>query len=571
MKRSSSATSRRRAGGAASISLFPFLAVLLCTMGSLTVILVVIARHARVQAEQIPIVAEKSQALKDMESARDMARWRISELKTSREKTEAQLADIRLQLGGIEDHSRKLHERLAQLKTAFAQLESTKSGSTQQRAQLQSDLARLRGQIEDAKKQLAKTEENAKKRGSYAVIPYEGPNGTHRRPLYLECRYDGVVLQPEGLTFTGADFDGPLGPGNPLDVALRAAREYQLERKRLASDGSDEPYPLLLVRPSGIDAYYAAQAAMKSWASEFGYELIGEDWKLEFQPPDPVLADKVKQVVDIARVRQQRLAQAVPRHYDSRSRPTYRAAPYRGGVVRDSSEEKTAGSGLQARQPAGRFGSRVGGDSLNPATGSAQPQDAGLAGSHLGENASAGDPPFPPERPINRNHPLRGDRTMQPPREGQTAKQGGTPARLGEWTPQPPSDKNAKPPRDDQGSSQAPCLAETRGKDWGLRDAAGGSVPITRPIRINLYADRLVIVPEQGTSEPKVIPLGARTVDAIDGTVSALWDQMDSWGIAGRGMYWRPVLNVYVAPDADSRYADLANLLDGSGLEVQRK
>lgn len=242
-----------------------------------------------------------------MESARDMARWRISELKTSREKTEAQLADIRLQLGGIEDHSRKLHERLAQLKTAFAQLESTKSGSTQQRAQLQSDLARLRGQIEDAKKQLAKTEENAKKRGSYAVIPYEGPNGTHRRPLYLECRYDGVVLQPEGLTFTGADFDGPLGPGNPLDVALRAAREYQLERKRLASDGSDEPYPLLLVRPSGIDAYYAAQAAMKSWASEFGYELIGEDWKLEFQPPDPVLADKVKQVVDIARVRQQRL------------------------------------------------------------------------------------------------------------------------------------------------------------------------------------------------------------------------------------------------------------------------
>lgn len=96
-------------------------------------------------------------------------------------------------------------------------------------------------------------------------------------------------------------------------------------------------------------------------------------------------------------------------------------------------------------------------------------------------------------------------------------------------------------------------------------------MPITRPIRINLYADRLVIVPEQGTSEPKVIPLGARTVDAIDGTVSALWDQMDSWGIAGRGMYWRPVLNVYVAPDADSRYADLANLLDGSGLEVQRK
>lgn len=571
MKRSSSATTRSRAGGAASVSLFPFLAVLLCTMGSLTVVLVVVARHARDQAEQLPVVAEKSQALKDMETARDMARWRISELRTSREKTEGQLAEVRLQLGGIEDHSRKLREQLAQLKAAFAQLESAKSGNTQQRAQLQADLARLRGQIEDAKKQLAGAEEKAKKRGSYAVIPYEGPNGTHRRPIYLECRSDGIVLQPEGLTFTPSDFDGPLGPGNPLAVALRAAREYQLERKRLASDGSDEPYPLLLVRPSGIDAYYAAQAAMKSWASEYGYELIGEDWKLEFQPPDPVLADKVKLVVDIARVRQQRLAQAVPSHYENRSRPAYRAAPYRGGVVRDSSEERTAGHGLQTREPAGRFGRRVGGDPRTSSAGSPNPQDDHLAGGASGGKASAEDAPLPSDQSAEPSHPLRASRIMQPPHEGQTAKEGGTPARPGEWTPQPPSDRKTKPPHDDQASSQAPCLAETRGKDWGLRDAAGGSIPITRPIRVNLYADRLMVVPEQGTSQPKVIPLGARTVDAIDGTVSAVWDQMDTWGIAGRGMYWRPVLNVYVAPDAESRYQDLANLLDGSGLEVQRK
>ena len=41
--------------------------------------------------------------------------------------------------------------------------------------------------------------------------------------------------------------------------------------------------------------------------------------------------------------------------------------------------------------------------------------------------------------------------------------------------------------------------------------------------------------------------------------------------MAGRGMYWRPVLQVYVAPDAERRFADLATLLAGSGLTIERK
>jgi hypothetical protein len=46
---------------------------------------------------------------------------------------------------------------------------------------------------------------------------------------------------------------------------------------------------------------------------------------------------------------------------------------------------------------------------------------------------------------------------------------------------------------------------------------------------------------------------------------------MDSWGIAGRGMYWRPILHVYNAPGAEGRADDLEALLEGSGLEVKRK
>jgi hypothetical protein len=36
-------------------------------------------------------------------------------------------------------------------------------------------------------------------------------------------------------------------------------------------------------------------------------------------------------------------------------------------------------------------------------------------------------------------------------------------------------------------------------------------------------------------------------------------------------MYWKPVLQFNVTPDAEQRFTELSALLDGSGLTVQRK
>ncbi len=57
----------------------------------------------------------------------------------------------------------------------------------------------------------------------------------------------------------------------------------------------------------------------------------------------------------------------------------------------------------------------------------------------------------------------------------------------------------------------------------------------------------------------------------MDAFVSAVWDHMKDWGIAGRGMYWRPILKFDVASQAEPRYAEIRTLLDGSGLEVQSR
>jgi len=148
------------------------------------------------------------------------------------------------------------------------------------------------------------------------------------------------------------------------------------------------------------------------------------------------------------------------------------------------------------------------------------------------------------------------------------------PLRPGEWQPheKPPTIKpEEEKPDEKRDSRHQKSLASKRGRDWALPDAANGSVPITRPIRVECRSDQLLIVPEAGLSGVKAISLGARTETSTQAFISAVWDHMETWGIAGRGMYWRPVLNVYVAPGAEQRFADLQMLLDGSGLKVVRK
>jgi hypothetical protein len=50
-----------------------------------------------------------------------------------------------------------------------------------------------------------------------------------------------------------------------------------------------------------------------------------------------------------------------------------------------------------------------------------------------------------------------------------------------------------------------------------------------------------------------------------------VWEQTKQWGIAGKGMYWRPILSIDVQPGGQDRYEELRRLLDNSGLVVRRK
>jgi len=551
MRRTSPTQNRNRRQSAVSVSLFPFLAVLICTMGALILLLVVITHQARLQAAQLA-AAEESKRATALKESREDVQWRIELLKESREKTEAELAEARLTLGHVEDHARRLQSQLARLEATLAELDRAGVDDRHQRARLEDELQRVRAEIAVAGRELADARRDAEHRArSYAIVPYHGPNETRRRPIYIECTAEAVILQPEGIRLTERHFAGPMGPGNPLAAALRAKREYLLTQGAMDPEKAGEPYPLLLVRPEGIEAYYAARAAMHSWASDFGYELVGTDWKLDFRPPDAELGRVMREAIESARVGQARLAAAAPRHYGrSQGRATYRVAPTLGGVVRDGLLPGEPASGGSADGSPPTFGRSSGsnGSGLSDAGRSG----GGQMAPHYArpEGAIGGRPP----------------RELPPGVEGQS----GPAPRPGEWRPNMQSGGRRSTSDGHDRPGHKASMAKNRGQNWGLPDAARGSVPITRPIKILCHHDRLVIVPERGMSGGRTIPLKLRTERSVDEFLSAVWSHMESWGLAGNGMYWRPLLKVDVAPGGERRFIELRSLLEGSGLTLQQ-
>ena len=533
-----------------------------------------------------------------------------------------------------------------------------------------------------------------------------------------------------------------------------------------------EPYPLLLVRPEGIAAYYAARAAMKSWGFDFGYELIDDDWKLSYPPPDSRLADLLRQVVAAAPRDQARLIAAAPREYRQPSKRCLSSVAKPRRIRRGNRLAGSDDPGYRSQSSAGPVGQEFGGDGDGSGKGAggpawladpamavdpmwvtplhgqrslrcqsvrvtpvrlvlytaaaplplvemmlsavrtraaptmqmaaiaavrvaaasatlaaaawlrwqqcavprvapkaappthmrsqAQPATAALAQGGGSPNTgvfrrragvsqrqrrslhrrplktepmqqprpmvprptAAAAPKSPARATVGGQAPARTPKVSgralrlsggtasdpkssstaraietpdgyvvgQPPHEPVAANTSQPPSedarpgralRPGEWEPSPdPPPKEPKKPDDEKdkdkdldrfGRKREKSPIDKRGEDWGLRNAANGSAGVTRPIRVECYHDRLVVVSERGPIYNGQVAIGPRMASSIDPFISAIWEHMDAWGIAGRGMYWRPVLEIKVAPDAEQRFSDLNALLTGSGLTVVRE
>ena len=134
---------------------------------------------------------------------------------------------------------------------------------------------------------------------------------------------------------------------------------------------------------------------------------------------------------------------------------------------------------------------------------------------------------------------------------------------------------NNSPPR----SRRAIRTRQEIGEAWPTSGEIIGACPL-RPARQRPSRGRSTssaaatasrCCPTTATRGARDIRFGPRTADSVDKLVAAAWDYTKGWGIAGKQMYWRPILVLQLGPSGEARFAELQALLAHSGLEVERR
>lgn len=292
-----------------TLSLFPFLAVLICTMGVLVALLLLVVKQAdqtaeKSVAEELEAVHQQSESLKDQLAE---TRLRVEVLSDARSELHDKLVQKRELRAHLDNELATLRERAEELEDELKAFQQVSQSAEEADLEQLLDQAKQQLQVTLAEKETLETEQTedgptGKAAAVYSIVPIAARSGTNRRPIYIECTAEGVFLYPGNHPLGPGDFVRPLQAGNPLDSALLAYREHW--RK---AEGAGDAYPLMVIRPSGAHWYPVLRRAMQGWTDEFGYELIPEDWEVDFGSSSPDLDKRVDAAIELAQYRQQEL------------------------------------------------------------------------------------------------------------------------------------------------------------------------------------------------------------------------------------------------------------------------
>ena len=299
-----------------SISLFPFLAVLVCAMGALILLLLVMTRRIRHEQDVVdappaftvlPTVEypDRSLEIAALETQRDAVnkdvlalKQQVHQLDLGCVQQQAVVAELQQQVTEIEgrlnaaeaspDESSivDLHKRISNLRSQQSvlqqrldeqekrllakqlKLKAATEATTTTEAKLRavnSSLLALRTQVHDAEQTTASD-------GTETIVEFTNTVGTTRTPIIVEVTQQGYRIQPTGIVIESKDMEGFPVSDTPLMAAILA-----VHRERAKSSVTSQPYVLLLVRPNGSEAFYPAQGILANERIHFGYELIDAD------------------------------------------------------------------------------------------------------------------------------------------------------------------------------------------------------------------------------------------------------------------------------------------------------
>jgi hypothetical protein len=403
------------------VAIFPFLSVLLCVLGSLILLMLVLdrkvklaaAEHAqqerlaardkhqqqretehqrqlaerqqlvdrrmreadairRAEEERIKAEEERVKKEQDDEVRQHLAQLQVRDekrqkLKETVEKLQADetgqrkaVAKEQAELAALTDDLRKHQERL-NLLTSSAKAGETKAAKEQERQALVSRFeAGLHDQLHLLEQVIEQVKDANKKRPPlfYLFPPNQRVPGAGRLPIYLECIGNHVIFQPDNQPWTTTE----------IQSSNRFVEEVRRRQAAKAASGKENaPYVLLLVRPSATMLYYSVLHALQGADIDMGYELIAEDWKVDFTDP------RAEPPAEIASNRM-RVATAGPAGPRGQAPKVYNGNSG-GPFPEGGSETSPSGSPAMAGQPNG--GSEAGAPRMGHAVGANPPYPQG--------------------------------------------------------------------------------------------------------------------------------------------------------------------------------------------------
>lgn len=326
------------------VSLFPFLAVLVCAMGSLILLLLVMTRKIRddrnqqsptvtvqVQSVQTPDfqpaidlltseIAEVAGELQGMREDERRLRTQIAVLRQQRDNRKLQLSQLQDQLdlvppvdtslAAFEDSSTSLEDREQQLLLQLTKLEAELLQKQENLRSVETEVAAAEILLQERRSALLSLREQAAENAAATAIASEpgmqldftGSTGTSRTPVVVNVTEDGFEFLPGGPTIGLEEMKSFPVRDNPLLSAVLA-----IDRIRSGDSLTSEPYVLLLVRPGGSLPFYAAQRTLGESEIHFGYELLEPEQVVELGSPSAEEQLAAKQAVQECLLRRERL------------------------------------------------------------------------------------------------------------------------------------------------------------------------------------------------------------------------------------------------------------------------
>ena len=250
---------RRKRAGAPSVSLFPFLSILACVIGTLTLMITALAL-GQMDSPTVEFAQQHegaTQRLAQDSQAIDALNKKIQRAQFEADRQDSALASLRQQLeelkGQIENEKDK--------KPAPPQVPPVDKAGHQKR------LAELRGEIKVLETGIRELENKLKQRAAppeAAVVQIKpGGSGTNLNPSFVECAAGRILILEDDRRHAVRNAD------------MASDKKFQELLQRVSE--SDKDTVVFLVRDDGLGTYYAARKlALAKFARNGKLPVIGQ-------------------------------------------------------------------------------------------------------------------------------------------------------------------------------------------------------------------------------------------------------------------------------------------------------